>query len=112
MHKLIILIPSQVIGTAFHDGWPKFLHNAEAMPGLIREATVQVQSALYGESQIGIIHELFFDSQADLQEAMASTAGLEAGLILQKLTNGQMTLLVAEHNEDDIENLRGYRTDD
>ena len=111
MHKLMILIPSQVINAAFHAGWPEFLHNAEAMPGLLREATVQVQSALYGNNQIGIIHELFFESQADLQEAMASPEGLEAGVILQELTHGQLTLLMAEHHEDDIENLRGYRAD-
>ena len=34
-----------------------------------------------------------------------------AAMVVLPLTQGQMTLLVAEHREDDIENLRQYRQD-
>jgi hypothetical protein len=57
------------------------------------------------------VHELFFDTLADLQYAMRSPEGLAAGQIIQQITQGQMTLLVAEHHEDDIDNLRQYRQD-
>jgi hypothetical protein len=43
---------------------------------------------------------------------MQSPDGLLAGQIIQELTQGQMTLLVGEHREDDIENLRNYQHND
>jgi uncharacterized protein (TIGR02118 family) len=112
MHKLIVLIPPAIEGPAFDDGWPEFLHNAERMPGLIREATVRVTSQLFGDHPVGMIHELFFADQTALQEAMHSPEGLAAGEILQQLTQGKMTLLIAEHHEDNIENLQRYRKDE
>jgi len=38
--------------------------------------------------------------------AMASPQGQAAGSVLQQLTAGRMTLLVAEHREDSLENIR------
>ncbi len=111
MYKLMIIIPPKIIGPDFDAGWPEFLHQAESMPGLLREATVRVTSSLFGTQEIDTVHELFFETLADLQAAMASSGGLAAGQIIQQLTQGQMTLLVAEHREDDIENLRQYRQD-
>lgn len=109
MYKLMILVPPHIQGPTFDDGWPEFLHAAESMPGLLREATTRVTSSLYGTQEMGTVHELFFASQADLQNAMASPEGITAGQIIQQLTQGQMTLLIAEHREDNIENLRQYR---
>ena len=109
MHKLIILIGPIADTLEFSEGWPEFLHHAEEMPGLLREATVRVQASLYGEQDIRMIHELFFESQDALENALAAPPGRLAGYILQKLTDGQMTLLAAEHKEDDIENLRKYK---
>ena len=111
MYKLMIIIPSTIADPALDSGWPDFLHAVESMPGLRREATVRVSACLYGEQEIGIFHELFFDTLADLQDAMGSPEGLAAGQMIQQLTRGQMTLLIAEHREDDIENLQKYRQD-
>ena len=112
MHKLMILIPPDAEGPALDAGWPEFLHHAERMPGLIREATVRVTSQLFGDHSVGMMHELFFEDQLALQKAMRSPEGLEAGQILQQITQGRMTLLLAEHREDDIENLKQYRQDE
>ncbi len=112
MYKLMILVPPNIEGPALDAGWPDFLHAAESMPGLLREATVRVTASLYGTQEVSMIHELFFETQADLQNAMASPEGVTTGQIIQQLTQGQMTLLIAEHREDDIENLRQYRQDD
>ncbi|MBE9525054.1 MAG: EthD family reductase [Chloroflexi bacterium] len=108
MHKLIILIDGIAETTAFGESWPEFLHLAESMPGLVREATVRVDTVLYGSQQISMIHELFFNNQGDLRQALISKQGQDAGKILQKITDGRMTLLIAEHKEDDIDNLRKY----
>ncbi len=109
MFKLIILIGSTANTTTFSDEWPLFLRNAESMPGLLREATIRVQSSLYGQSDIEMIHELFFESQEILHNALASPYGQAAGEILQHITGGHMNLLIAEHKEDSSENLRSYR---
>jgi uncharacterized protein (TIGR02118 family) len=109
MYKLVIIIDSPADPLAFDEAWPSFLHQAEKMPGLIREATVRVSNTLFGNDQIHMIHELFFESQAELQEAMTTPQGQITGHILQKITDGRMTLLVAEHREDDIENIRKYQ---
>lgn len=109
MQKLIILIGPIADTLEFSEGWPEFLHHAEEMPDLLREATVRVQASLYGDQDIHMIHELFFETQDALQRALASDPGRLAGGIVQKITCGQMTLLTAEHKEDDIENLRKYR---
>lgn len=112
MYKLVILIPPEVENSSFDQTWPEFLHWAERMPGLVREATIRVTRQLFGRHKVGLIHELFFESERALQTAMSSPEGEAAGQILQQLTQGQMTLLIAEHREDDIENLRQYRQND
>jgi len=112
MYKLMILIPSNIEEPVLNAGWPEFLQAAESMPGLQREASIRVVTSLYGKQEIGMIHELFFETLADLQEAMRSPEGLATGQIIQQLTEGQMTLLIAEHREDDIENLSQYHQND
>ena len=109
MYKLMIIIPTQIQDPVMQADWPEFLHAVETMPALQREATVRVTASLYGAQEIGMLHELYFETLEDLQEAMRSPQGLAAGELIQQLTQGQMTLLVAEHREDDIENLRQYR---
>jgi len=109
MYKLMILIGPVAETSHFAEGWPEFLHHAEAMPGLKREATIRVQALLFGEQDIRMIHELFFESYDALETAMGSLAGQAAGQVLQRLTQGQMTLLAAEHKEDDLDNIRRYK---
>jgi uncharacterized protein (TIGR02118 family) len=109
MYKLIILIKIPKDPLRFDETWPAFLHQAEKMPGLVREATVRVSNILFGNDQIYMIHELFFETQNELQAAMESPQGQTCGRILQKITGGRMTLMVAEHKEDDIANIQNYQ---
>ena len=109
MHKLIILIPPPEDMLLFEDSWPMFLKQAERMPGLIKEATIRIENTFYGDFEISMMHELHFESLEALQTAMASPVGQAAGQILQKITLGNMTLLAADHREDDIENIRKYQ---
>jgi hypothetical protein len=108
MHKLIILIESTATPD-FHVFWPRFLHSAENMPGLRREATSRVSHVLYGELQCALVHELFFDSFPALQAGLASAPGKEAGQLLQEMTGGRVHLLIADHTEDNLEHIRKYR---
>lgn len=108
MHKLIILVGSTATPD-FHVFWPRFLHAAENMPGLRRESTSRVNQILFGEFQCALIHELYFDSYPALQLGLSSEAGKEAGRLLQEMTGGRVWLLIADHTEDNLENIRKYR---
>lgn len=110
MHKLVILIEPPQEESTFYQLWPQFLRFAESMPGLLREATSHIDQVLYGDSQYAILHELFFESPADLMNAMSSESGRAAGELLQRMTNGNMTLLTADHKEDSLENIRKYQS--
>lgn len=109
MHKLIILVESTATPD-FHVFWPRFLRAAENMPGLRRESTSRVNQILFGDLSCALIHELYFDSFPALQSGLASESGKEAGRLLQEMTNGRVRLLIADHSEDNLENIRKYRT--
>ena len=112
MHKLVIIIESLEDSRAFEEFWPDFLHQAEAMPGLRREATSRVESFLYGRIAVFQVHELFFDSLQAAQQALASPAGRAAGRLLQQMTAGKMLLFFADHKEDTLENIRRFSESD
>jgi hypothetical protein len=108
MYKLVILIDTTAI-PHFHVFWPRFLHAAENIPGLRREATSRVNKVLYGDIEYSMIHELFFDTLAALNAGLASEPGKEAGMLLQEMTGGKVNLLIADHAEDDMANIRKYK---
>jgi uncharacterized protein (TIGR02118 family) len=108
MHKLVILIES-ASGPSFDQNWPQFLHLVERIPGLLRESTSRVAQVLFGNVTYEMIHELYFESYATMQQGLASPAGQEAGRLLQSMTGGRMVLLFADHLEDDIKNIQRYQ---
>jgi hypothetical protein len=108
MYKLVILVEGTGDLT-FDDKWPQFLHQIEQIPGLIRESTSRVDRVLYGDIHITMIHELYFASLEALQHGMASPTGQEAGRLLQEMTAGRVTLLFADHKQDELENIRKYK---
>jgi hypothetical protein len=108
MYKLVILIQPSEAWLAGEENWPEFLHMAERMPGLLRESTSQVESFLFGATQVVRMHELFFDSRTEAEQAMASPYGRAAGALLQRMTGGSMTLFFADHKEDDLDNIRKF----
>ncbi|MGW8249348.1 MAG: EthD family reductase [Anaerolineales bacterium] len=109
MYKLVIIIGPLDSWAAFDEAWPRFLRQVENMPGLRRESTSRVDTVIYGTAQVSFIHELFFDSLEAASQAMTSPAGNAAGRLLQAMTRGQVTLFLADHKEDDLENIRRYK---
>jgi hypothetical protein len=108
MYKLIIMVESTTTPD-FHVYWPRFLHAAEDIPGLRREATSRISQTLFGDMQCAMIHELYFDTYAALNLGLASETGKEAGRLLQEMTAGRVRLFIADHSEDDLENIRRYK---
>ena len=109
MHKLVILFEVIDDQDAFEAQWPQFLHLAESMPGLLRETTSRVTRFLYGQPVYERVHELFFESYEAAEAAMASAKGSETGRLLQQMSGGRMNLFLAEHKEDDLENIRKHK---
>jgi hypothetical protein len=112
MVKLVIMIEFIDDWEQFFSTWPEFLHLAEAMPGLQREASSRIEQILYGDLKAVWMHELFFDSSPAAQVAMASLPGQAAGRLLQQMTGGRLALFFADTNEDDLENIRRYQIGD
>jgi uncharacterized protein (TIGR02118 family) len=110
MHKLVILIEESEAWEQGEERWPDFLHNAERMPGLRRESISQVEHFLFGDKAYVKMHELFFDSRSAVEEAMSSHYGRAAGELLQRMTDGRMTLFIADHKEDEMTNIRKYQS--
>ena len=108
MYKLVILIEPQENSAEFDSRWPEFLAAAERMPGLRREVTSRVDSLLYGSVSMHMMHELFFDSLKAAGEAMASPEGQIAGQVLQDISRGKVTLLLADHLQDNLANIRQH----
>lgn len=108
MYKLVILFEGSM-NITFDDQWPQFLHLVEQIPGLIRESTSRVDRVLYGDVDISMIHELYFESLEALQRGMASPKGQQAGQLLQEMTSGRVILLFADHKQDELENIRRYK---
>lgn len=109
MHKLMILIDQLDDPGTFEARWPQFLHWAEQMPGLQTEATSRVTRQVFGVRPLAMVHELFFDSPQSAYRAMESPAGQQAGQTLQAITGGRVTLVLADHRQDDIANIRRAR---
>ena len=112
MYKLVILFEPIADWEAFESQWPQFLHLVEEMPGLRREATSRVAHFLYGQPEYARMHELYFDDLESAEAAMASDQGREAGRLLQSMSAGRLNLFLAEHKEDELENIRKYKRGD
>lgn len=105
MFKLMIVVESQIDMLKFEKSWPEFLKLAEQMPGLRKESFSPVYARVYGDAQITMVHELYFDTPDALQEALGSEVGQKAGRKLQQITEGKFSLLFADHLEDELKNL-------
>ena len=111
MYKLVIMIGPLENWAAFDDAWPDFLHEVENMPGLRREATSRVDTVLFGSTPVAFVHELFFDLLDGARAAMASPQGRGAGKLLQVMTGGHLTLYLADHKEDALENILKFKVE-
>lgn len=109
VYKLVILIEPQDHTVEFDQRWPEFLAKVERMPGLRREVTGRVDRVLSGEMNAHMIHELYFDSLKAAGEAMASPEGQSAGALLQEISGGKVTLLLADHTQDDLAHIHRHQ---
>lgn len=101
MHKLILLFRKPEDIDLFEDRWShEFVPTAEAMPSLRRVSISRVHGSLSRESDVYLIHELYFDDRNSMEQAMASEAGQAAGKVLVSIAGDRVEVLFAEHLED------------
>ena len=74
---------------------------AEQMPGLRRVSVSRAQGGPGGEADVHLIHEFYFEDIDSLQAAMGSPAGQEAGRALMTFDDPSVTILFAEHLEEE-----------
>lgn len=101
MHKLIILVDPPENETQFETLWPAFISLSARLPGLRRETTSRVTFQMFGKHTFNLIHELYFDNPEAARQALNSPLGVQAGQTLQRITSGRVTLLLADHLEDE-----------
>lgn len=101
MHKLIILVDPPENESQFESLWPAFISLSASIPGLRRETTSRVTFQMFGKHSFSLIHELYFDTPEAARQALNSPVGVQAGQTLQRITGGNVTLLLADHLEDD-----------
>lgn len=106
MYKIMLMIPRRVNFGVFDDRWPEFLHLAEQMPGLERESTTLIQEDVYGQGLYSRVYEFFFPDKTALLRGLTSPAGEKAGQVIHEITAGQVTILIAEHKEDQLTHIR------
>ena len=101
VYKLVILFSQPEDPDELRRRWSEeFVPLAERLPGLRRITVSHVHGGPAGATPFTFIHELHFDSLMALTTAMASAEGVSAGQCLVRITQGNATLMFAEHQED------------
>ncbi len=111
MYQLILLIPTSVDIKSFDEGWPSFLESIEQMPGLLRESVSRVDQLLYGQDHFHRIYTFSFPDQKTLEKSLVSDPGEKAGKIIHDLTEGRVTLLTADFQEDSLDHIQSFTSD-
>ena len=78
------------------------------MPGLIRESVSLVDKSLYGQDSIRRIYTFSFPDQISIEQALVSPPGEKAGKLLHDLTGGNVTLLIADYQEDTLDHIQSF----
>ena len=108
MHQLILLIHSSVNLEDFDDGWPLVLETIEKMPGLIEESVSRIDKFLYGQKSISRIYSFLFQDRKTLENSLLSEFGEKAGQMIHSLTNGGVTIMTGEYQEDTLNNIQSH----
>jgi uncharacterized protein (TIGR02118 family) len=88
--------------TSFEERWSnEFVASAEALPGLRRVAVSRFRTTLSDPLRLYLVHELYFDDLDAVQQAMASIQGQNAGQTLMSIAQDFVSVLIAEHMEED-----------
>ena len=100
MYSLILLIPCQINQEKFDRGWPSFLHQAEKMPGMIKETVTLIDQKLTGLESYSRLYTFHFSDKDSLHRALASPPGQKAGELIHEISEGKALIFTGELRED------------
>ena len=106
MHSLILLIPSQINQEKFDREWPSFLHQAEKMPGMIKETSTLIDQKLTGLENFSRLYTFHFSDKDSLHRALSSPPGQKAGELIHQITEGRALILTGDFREDQLTNIQ------
>lgn len=93
MVKLIVLLPSRGGDTPdYYESYNDFLMKLEQLPGIRRKAVSTVYSGRGGRAPFSTVVEVYFDSRRDLETALTSQPGIEAGQVLLSFAPNSISL--------------------
>lgn len=85
----------------FESAYNDLLALVERMPDIRRRQVISVLGSPLGTSSLYRILEVYYDTQAALEDSLKSPAGQEAGGELQRFPAGSFELIFAEVYEED-----------
>ena len=101
MHKLMLLFRQPADVVEFETRWSnEFVAIAEQMPGLRKVAVSRIVGGPDQETDLHLVHELFFDDLDSLRRAMVSPEGQAAGHALMAIAPQHVTICFSEHLEE------------
>lgn len=101
MYKLILVFHASEDLESFEERWSRELvPQVERMPGLKRVAVSRVEGSPTEDSDVHLLHELYFEDRKSLERAMASPEGQRAGRLLMDIAGSGVELLFAQYLED------------
>jgi len=96
MVKFMIVFNKPADTEAFENVYNDFLALVERMPDIQRRQVVSVLGSPLGETDKHRILEVYFDDQLQMEEALRSRAGQEAGGELRRFPAGSFEMLFAD----------------
>jgi uncharacterized protein (TIGR02118 family) len=100
MVKFMILFYKTAHVNAFENLYNDFLALVERMPDIQRRQVIDVLGSPVGETRLHRILEVYFDTYDQMQAALQTPAGQEAGAELTKFPPGSFELVFAEVYEE------------
>jgi len=96
MVKFMILFQRPGNLAAFEEGYNRFLALIEGMPLITRRQVIHILGSPRGETNLFRILEVYFESQAALEESLRSPDGQSAGQTLMNFPPNSIEMLFAE----------------
>ncbi|MCU0514631.1 MAG: EthD family reductase [Anaerolineae bacterium] len=100
MFKFMICFRPPADLTRFENAYNDFLALVERIPEIQRRQVIHVTGSPQGSPPYGRILELYFASQAAMQQALLSGPGQEAGGELRRFATGSYDIMFAEVYEE------------
>lgn len=101
MVKLVILFRAGTNSPEYDEKYNDFLMSLDALPRVRRKAVSSVYGAPNGLMHYRDIIEVYFTSRTDLEAALTSEPGIQAGTLLARFAGPSVVTLFAEVMEED-----------